>query len=89
MKDGEQITNIVVTIPSGGVITGVVRDVRGRPVAGVTVRVLRFGYNAATGERTLVAPSLGSSSTTDDRGEYRAYGLPPGNYIWFSPIPFP
>jgi hypothetical protein len=88
VKDGEQITNIVVTIARGGVLTGVVRDVRGRPVAGVTVRVLRFGYNAATGERTLVAPSLGSSNTTDDRGEYRAYGLPPGNYLVLAnPLP--
>ncbi len=88
VKDGEQIANIAVTIARGGVITGVVRDERGRPVAGVSVRVLRFGYDAATGERTLGAPSSGSSSATDDRGEYRAYGLPPGNYLVLAnPIP--
>ena len=54
---------------------------RGRPVPGVNVRVLKLGYNAVTGERTLGAPSIGSASMTDDRGEYRAYGLPPGGYL--------
>jgi hypothetical protein len=45
------------------------------------VRVLKLGYNAVSGERTLGAPSSGSAATTDDRGEYRAYGLPPGGYL--------
>ena len=45
------------------------------------MRVLRFGFTGLTGERTLGAPSGGSSNTTDDRGEYRAYGLPPGMYL--------
>jgi hypothetical protein len=81
VKDGETITDLSMTIARGGVITGVVRDIRGLPVPGVSVRVLKFGYNAVTGERTLGAPSSGSSATTDDRGEYRAYGLPPGGYL--------
>ncbi len=69
------------TIARGGVITGIVRDIGGRPVPGVNVRVLKLGYNAVTGERTLGAPSTGSVGLTDDRGEYRAYGLPPGGYL--------
>jgi hypothetical protein len=69
------------TIARGGVITGVVRDAGGRPVPGLNVRVLKLGYNAVTGERTLGAPSTGSVGLTDDRGEYRAYGLPPGGYL--------
>lgn len=81
VKDGEKIGNLAVTIARGGVITGVVRDVRGKPVPGVAVRVLKFGFNGLTGERSLGSPSGGSSPTTDDRGEYRAYGLPPGSYL--------
>jgi protocatechuate 3,4-dioxygenase beta subunit len=81
VSDGETIRNLTMTIARGGVITGVVRDMRGRPVPGVSVRVLKLGYNAVTGERTLSAPSTGSASMTDDRGEYRAYGLPPGGYL--------
>ena len=53
----------------GGVITGVVRDLRGAPLPGVNVRVLKLGYNTATGERTLGPSSTGSVALTDDRGE--------------------
>ena len=88
VKDGETIANLTMTIARGGVITGVVRDGRGRPLPGLEVRVLKFGYNALSGERTLGAPSTGSTATTDDRGEYRAFGLPPGGYlVVFSPPP--
>lgn len=81
VKDGEAVANLVMTIARGGVITGAVHDTRGRPVPGVTVRVVKLGYNAVTGERTLGAPSAGSANVTDDRGEYRAFGLPPGGYL--------
>ncbi len=81
VKDGEAVADLTMTIARGGVITGVVRDAGGRPVPGVNVRVLKLGYNAVTGERTLGAPSTGSVGLTDDRGEYRAYGLPPGGYL--------
>ena len=56
VKDGEAVTNLAMTIARGGVITGVVRDISGRPVPGLNVRVLKLGYNAVTGERTLGAP---------------------------------
>jgi hypothetical protein len=81
VKDGDAITNLAMTIARGGVIAGVVRDLRGRSVPGVNVRVLRLGYNAVTGERTLGAPGTSSVGPTDDRGEYRAFGLPPGGYL--------
>jgi hypothetical protein len=81
LKDGEAITNLALTIARGGVITGVVHDLRGGPVPGVTVRVLKLGYNAVTGERTLGSSSTGGAALTDDRGEYRTFGLPPGGYL--------
>lgn len=87
VKDGEAVTNLAMTIVRGGVMTGVVRDTRGRPVPGVAVRVLKLGYNAITGERTLGTPSGSSVGLTDDRGEYRAFGLPPGTYLVLVPPP--
>jgi hypothetical protein len=87
VKDGEAITNLTMTIVRGGVITGVVRDTRGRPVPGMNVRVLRLGYNSLTGERTLGVPSGATVGVTDDRGEYRAFGLPPGTYLVLVPPP--
>ena len=89
VKDGEAVTDLVMTIARGGVITGVVRDAGGRPVPGLNVRVLKLGYSAVTGERTLGAPGTGSVSPTDDRGEYRAYGLPPGGYLVVVAPPLP
>jgi carboxypeptidase family protein len=81
VKDGETVSNLTMTIARGGVIAGTVRDLQGQPVPGVNVRVLRLSYNAATGERTLGVPSWSTVSPTDDRGEYRAFGLPPGGYL--------
>ena len=90
VNNGEAITNLTMTIARGGVITGVVRDLRGAPLPGVNVRVLKLGYNAVTGERTLGASSAGSVALTDDRGEYRAFGLPPGGYLALvTPIKLP
>jgi uncharacterized protein (DUF2141 family) len=87
LQDGQTITDLTMTIARGGVITGLVRDARGRPVPGANVRVLKLAYHAVTGERTLVAPGAASTSITDDRGEYRAYGLPPGGYLVLVPPP--
>jgi uncharacterized protein (DUF2141 family) len=85
VSEGQTMANLSIPIVRGGVITGTVRDVRGQPLAGRDVRVLRLGYNVVTGERTLGAASTGSTLVTDDRGEYRAYGLPPGGYFVLVP----
>jgi hypothetical protein len=81
VREGEAFGGLVLTIARGGVIAGVVRDRQGRPVSGVAVRVLRLGYSATTGEPALTVPAGSVISRTDDRGEYRAFGLPPGGYI--------
>jgi len=81
VKDGETIANLQMAIAHGGAITGVVRDGGGRPAPGLSVRVLKLGYNAVSGERTLVTPGSFNAAVTDDRGEYRAFGLPPGGYV--------
>lgn len=59
-----------------GAIAGVVADEDGDPVQGVGIQILRFSYT--TGRRQLI-PVSGASS--NDRGEYRAYGLPAGRYL--------
>ena len=87
LKDGETITDVTIPIARGGVITGTVRDIRDRAVPGAEVRVLRLGYNGTTGERTLSIPSSARVTPADDRGEFRAYGLPPGAYLVLVPGP--
>ena len=59
-----------------GVVAGRVLDEDGEPVARANVMCLRSMYR--NGEKGLF-PSGGAS--TDDKGEYRAFGLSPGKYL--------
>lgn len=84
LKDGQQINDVSIRLMKGGVITGVIRDIDGAPAGGAFVQMSYFARSAATGERQLVSYSGlsgGAGVSTDDRGVYRIYGLPPGEYI--------
>src|SRR5947208_15375800 len=58
-----------------GVITGHVVDEDREPVAFLQVQAMRHRYSQ--GKKQLVAYG---SATTNDIGEYRIFGLPPGRY---------
>jgi len=81
LADGQQLSNLTITMARGAVITGTVTD-DGQPIPGVIVRVSQ--YRVLDGERTLV-PVLQTggptSAQTDDRGSYRIFGLPAGEYV--------
>jgi hypothetical protein len=69
-----------------GVIIGRVVDDDGRPMRDIEVQALVTIYEA--GQRRLV-PN-GNLATTNDRGEFRLFWLPPGNYyIEVNPLPSP
>jgi hypothetical protein len=78
LRDGE-VTKISIRLPRGAVITGTIADAFGHPAPGVTVSALMWQYITATGERRLV-PTGRSAGVTDDRGQYRIFGLPAGDY---------
>jgi hypothetical protein len=67
---GEMIENVDFTLLRGGVITGKVTDADGRPLVQQEVHIL------PQTER----PHYFAHIQTDDRGIYRAFGLPPGVY---------
>jgi hypothetical protein len=75
IDDGQALQNVNFTLPRGSVITGHIMDEDGEPLARASVTVLRYQYQA--GEPRLV---VAGSDLTDDRGQYRVYGLPPGEY---------
>jgi hypothetical protein len=81
VADGAKVSNLTLRLTKGGVITGTVVDGNGQPAAGISVGVLRYIYREFTGELSLSTETVASTATTDDRGVYRAWGLPPGNYI--------
>ena len=76
LGDKAVLQNIDFALPPGAVITGRVADEIGEPVAHVGVSLARRRY--IDGARRLV-PESGSS--TDDRGEFRIFGVPPGDYV--------
>jgi hypothetical protein len=79
---GEHKSGLSMKLMRGGVITGTVRHPDGEPVHGASVMVLRQAFSYATGEKTLQRAAIGSAlgETTDDRGVYRVFGLPPDDY---------
>jgi hypothetical protein len=79
LGDGQRVDGIQLNLPRGGVITGRITDEFGEPVAGVAVQAQR--YQHIQGRRQLVPVFESGWAGTDDLGRYRAYGLPPGEYV--------
>jgi protocatechuate 3,4-dioxygenase beta subunit len=75
LADGQQAMNVDLKLARGGVVTGHVLDEEGEPLARAVVTVLRQQY--ARGEKQLTPAG---TDQTDDRGQYRIFGLPPGDY---------
>ena len=75
LADGQQLKNVDFQLPRGSVIAGHVSDQDGDPMPGATVRVMRYQY--LQGDRRLTPAGTGQ---TDDRGQYRIWGLMPGDY---------
>jgi len=73
--------NVTVTMVKGGVITGRVTNMNGEPLIGAQVSATMVRDADGKPSRTIVGGRL---RTTDDRGVYRLYGLPPGTYIVFT-----
>jgi hypothetical protein len=79
LGEGQQVT-VALKMLRGAVVTGSITDATGRPTQ-AQVQVLQ--YQTIGGERVL-RPAYGFSfigSSTDDRGVYRMFGLPPGEYL--------
>jgi protocatechuate 3,4-dioxygenase beta subunit len=79
LKVGEKqvVEKIDFSLPRGAVITGRVLDEYGEPIADVQVSPLRNQYTASGPRPT----NVGRFATTNDIGEFRLFGLPPGQYF--------
>jgi protocatechuate 3,4-dioxygenase beta subunit len=79
LADGQTLDKLVIALPRGSVLGGRITDEFGEPVANATVVAFRYGYQAGA-RRILPVGSASSRDTTDDQGQYRLFGLPPGEY---------
>ena len=78
LGDGQTIEKIGIALPRGSVLGGRITDEFGEPVANASVTAFRYGY--AGGARRMMPGGQNSRDTTDDQGQYRLFGLPPGDY---------
>lgn len=72
---GQILDDLVVGMQPAAVITGRVLDEDGEPEEGLTVEVVRFGSIGGSREPLAVGYAL-----TNDKGDYRIYGLAQGGY---------
>jgi hypothetical protein len=82
LRSGERRTGFELRMTPAGVISGRVLDALGEPVAGIAMAPARITYSGR--RRTMTGMGRHSVATsfvfTNDRGEYRLYGLLPGRY---------
>src|SRR4029079_1884247 len=76
LTDAQVMDKADVALPRGSVLAGRVVDEAGEAVAEADVTAMRMQYQ--NGRRRLV-PS-GRNASTNDLGQFRIYGLPPGEY---------
>jgi len=74
LGDGQSFDKVIIALPRGGVITGRVTDENGEPLTRVQVYTILFPPGSSRGMRT------GSGGQTDDLGQFRIYGLQPGDH---------
>jgi protocatechuate 3,4-dioxygenase beta subunit len=72
---GQKVDDVVLRLTPTGVIAGRVTNERDEPMPGVQVQTLKSSY--ANGYREFTDARAGF---TDDRGEFRIWGLAPGQY---------
>jgi hypothetical protein len=75
---GQTIDDLVIRMVPQGAIFGRISDDDGDPIQGAEVTLWRYEY--PDGDRQLVRQPFGTPGS-NDLGEYRFFGLPPGSYI--------
>jgi protocatechuate 3,4-dioxygenase beta subunit len=76
LADGQKLDDINIRLMRTGAITGRIVDEFGDPVTDVAVMAMRYQY--VQGSRRLMPSARGGQ--TNDIGEFRLYGLTPGQY---------
>ena len=78
VAEGQRLSQLDLSLPRGSVIAGRLTDEFGEPVAGAQVQAQRYSYSPG-GERRLTY--AGPPAVSDDLGQFRVFGLMPGDYI--------
>jgi hypothetical protein len=74
--DNQTVERVDLTLPRGSVITGRIVDEYGEPAPEIQVAAQRYLF--IQGQRRLVP--TGRTVSTNDLGDFRLFGIPPGQY---------
>lgn len=78
LTSSSRLSDLTIRVWRGGILSGVVRDDDGRPVTGV--RLFPSRIDAGRGS-TSATVTVNTGEPTNDRGEFRIFGLSPGTYL--------
>jgi len=78
LADNQTVDDINISLPRGSVITGRITDEFGDPAPNVFVSLMRFQFQQ--GQQRLMPAGNAAAPGTNDIGEYRMFGLSPGQY---------
>ena len=80
VADGEFVVNADLHLILGAVLTGRVTDPDGQPVVGEFVELTKIDQLGPP-DQSFYLPGEEGDFFTDHNGEYRIYGIPPGQYV--------
>jgi protocatechuate 3,4-dioxygenase beta subunit len=78
LEEAESVEGIDIALTRGGVITGRVTDAGGQPLVQEGIRLIGLDER---GQKRPVSLPYSFMFSTDDRGVYRLFGVPPGRYV--------
>jgi hypothetical protein len=76
LRGGQEMKDLLFRLIPSATIAGRVEDEDGEPITWAHVTALRSSYS--NGKRTFTSVAM---NATNDLGEYRLFGLPPGRYF--------
>lgn len=76
LSRAQALTDVVVQMTPGSIISGRVFEQNGQPLENVQMQLTQTRYQSDG----KVIPLMITTATTNDLGEYRLYGVAPGNY---------
>src|SRR4029453_4554512 len=80
LAEGQRFENAGIALPRTSAVEGRVLDELGDPAPGVIVQIARVDYVAGRARLVPIA-SRTPARPTDDLGQFRIFGLPPGDYF--------
>ena len=82
VSDAQTLADVDIALPRGSVITGRITDEFGEPIAMAQVQAQRYQYGPGGQRRLTFGGGPGGPIVfTDDLGQFRVYGLMPGEYV--------